>query len=46
MSLEKIKVLKPKCSICGRVSVESQDRICAIDKKFMKLELVEIEVSI
>lgn len=40
-----IQVLKPKCDICGRVSVESQDRICPIDKKFMKLQLVEIEVK-
>ena len=45
MSLEKIKVLKPKCLTCGRVSVESQDRICPIDKTYMKLELVEIEVK-
>lgn len=40
-----IQILKPKCDICGRVSVESQDRICPIDKKFMNLQLVEIEVK-
>ena len=46
MSLEKIKVLKPKCLVCGYTPAESQDRICPRDKKYMKLELVEIEVSI
>ena len=40
-----ITILKPKCDICGRVSVESQDRICPKDKKFMNLQLVEIEVK-
>ena len=40
-----ITILKPKCLTCGRVSVETQDRICPIDKTYMNLELVEIEVK-
>ena len=46
MSLEKIKILKPKCLVCGYIPAESQDRICPKDNNYMKLELVEIEVSI
>jgi hypothetical protein len=34
-----IQILKPKCDICGRVSVESQDiEYVRKDKKFMKLQ--------
>ena len=34
-------MLKPKCEICGYVSVESQDRICPNDKSYMKLKDVK-----
>ena len=40
----KIQVLKPKCD-CGYIPAETQDRICPRDKKFMKKQLVEIEVK-
>lgn len=40
-----IQIMKPKCLTCGYISVESQDRICPKDKKYMRLELVEIEVK-
>ena len=46
MSLEKIKILKPKCLTCGYIPAESQDRICPRDNKYMNLQLVEIEVNL
>jgi uncharacterized protein YunC (DUF1805 family) len=39
-----IKMLKPKCE-CGYISVETQDRICPIDKKVMRLQEVEMMTS-
>lgn len=39
-----VKVLKPKCE-CGYISVETQDRVCPIDKKIMRLEIVEMMTS-
>lgn len=38
----KYQVLKPKCE-CGYIAGDTQDRVCPIDKKIMRLEVVEIE---
>ena len=40
-----IKILKPQCKVCGYIPAETQDRICPRDKKYMNLELIEIEVK-
>jgi hypothetical protein len=39
-----VKVLKPKCE-CGYISIETQDRICPLDKKVMRLQEVEVMTS-
>ena len=40
--LERQNMLKPQCPQCGRVSVESQDRICPVDKSWMPLTEVVV----